>query len=285
MSDLGAFESTFRRALRNNFEYAETEIRRVLIITDKSPEESQQFIDDIHRFLSHTYAIREYETLTMERSDFAPWLVFKQKINEMNPDLIVSYRLLWVTGIRAQKSLGTYIDLLSQDTNIPVLIMPHPGLHSMDKILAEPGGVIVATEHNWDDHRQVNFALRFAQQGQPLVLAHIEDSDTFEYYMDAVEKIPAIDTELARELIREQLLAGPTHYAESVIKKVKENNLAIQVITHIRLGHLITAYRKLMEDHLTDLLITNTKDDTQLAMHSIGYSLAVEFRETPILLL
>ena len=285
MSDLGAFESTFRRALRNNFEYSETNIRRVLIITDKNSSDSAQFIKDIHRFLANTYSIQGYEALTLEGSDFAPWPVLKKKILDLEPDLIVSYRLLWVTGIRAQKSLGSYIDLLSQDTDIPVLVMPHPGLHSIEKILAEPGGVMVATEHGWDDHRQVNYALEFAQRGQPLILVHIEDEDTFEYYMDAVEKIPAIDTQLARDLIKEQLLAGPTHYAESIMEYIKENGLGIELVIHNKFGHLITAYHRLMEKHMTDLLITNTKDDTQLAMHSIGYSLAVEFRETPILLL
>ena len=34
-----------------------------------------------------------------------------------------------------------------------------------------------------------------------------------------------------------------------------------------------------------DLLVLNTKDDDQLAMHGLAYPLAIELREIPLLLL
>ena len=221
----------------------------------------------------------------MGREQFTPWPQLKNRILQINPDLIISYRLLWVEDITAEKSLGTYIDLLSQDTHFPVLVMPHPQLYDMENSLLSPGAVMVATEHAYEDHRQVNMALAFAESEAPLILVHIEDEDTFNYYMEAIAKIPAIDTEVARESLHEQLLAGPIHYAESVVETLREIRSDIRVETQIEFGHLISSYRELMKAHSTDLLVTNTKDDTQLAMHSIGYSLAVEFRETPVLLL
>ncbi len=209
----------------------------------------------------------------------------KEAIRQKKPDLIITYRMLWAEDVRPNKSLGSYMDLLSQDTEFPLLVTPHPRPYSMDHILEEEGAVLVATEHLIDDHRLINFALKFTVASAPLILVHIEDEDTFDYYMSAIRKIPDISTEDAEDKLKKQLLANPIHYAESVQDVLAEKTPDLKVQTYIRFGHLITAYRELMERHSTDLLVMNTKDDTQLAMHSVGYSLAVEFRQTPILLL
>jgi hypothetical protein len=42
--------------------------------------------------------------------------------------------------------------------------------------------------------------------------------------------------------------------------------------------HLIT-------QHHIDLLVFNTKDDDQLAMHGLAYPLAIELRQIPLLML
>lgn len=285
LSDLGSFESVFRRALRDRFEYSDVELKRILIITDLDAEASDTFQTQVQSYLSYALSLRELELTTWHKSDFAPWPQLKQRIKQLEPDLIVSYRLLWVTDITATKSLGVYIDLLSQDTNFPILIMPHPSLQGMNPILAEPGAVMVATEHGYANHRMVNTALALLPEARPLFLVHIEDQDTFDYYMKAIEKIPDIDTEAARQTIRDQLLAGPQQYADSVSETLAEVKPDTVIQTHLAFGHLIDAYRELMDTHETDLLVVDTKDDTQLAMHSVGYSLAIEFRQTPVLLL
>ena len=41
----------------------------------------------------------------------------------------------------------------------------------------------------------------------------------------------------------------------------------------------------IIAEHNVSLLVMNTKDDEQLAMHGVAYPLAVELRETPLLLL
>jgi hypothetical protein len=41
----------------------------------------------------------------------------------------------------------------------------------------------------------------------------------------------------------------------------------------------------LIEQHEVDLLVLNTKDDDQFAMHGISYALAVELRQIPLLML
>ena len=54
MSDLSAFESVFRRALRNRFEYQEVSLKTILIITDLDEENEQGFRDNVRRYLSAT---------------------------------------------------------------------------------------------------------------------------------------------------------------------------------------------------------------------------------------
>ena len=51
------------------------------------------------------------------------------------------------------------------------------------------------------------------------------------------------------------------------------------------MGHVLSLYRSLIIDHEIDLLVMNTKDEGQLAMHGTAYSLSVELEEIPLLLL
>jgi hypothetical protein len=44
-------------------------------------------------------------------------------------------------------------------------------------------------------------------------------------------------------------------------------------------------YRRLITEHRVDLLVFNTLDDDQLAMHGLAYPLAAELRQIPLLML
>ena len=44
-------------------------------------------------------------------------------------------------------------------------------------------------------------------------------------------------------------------------------------------------YRRLIAERNVKLLVMNTKDEDQLAMHGLAYPLSVELRDTPLLLL
>lgn len=257
----------------------------MLIVTDLSREEAEEYGQKIQAYLQATIRKDTYQIEIWSKDDYCPWPMMKERIKGKKPDLLITYRMLFAQDISPNKSLGSYIDLLSQDTEHPLLVTPHPKLFSMDHILKEEGAVLVATEHLIEDNRLVNFALKFVVPEAPLILVHIEDEDTFRYYMEAISKIPDISTEVAKTQLREQLLADRIHYAESVEEVLKDKAPEIKVETFIKFGHLVSSYRELLQSHTTDLLVMNTKDDTQLAMHSVGYSLAVEFRQTPILLL
>ena len=51
------------------------------------------------------------------------------------------------------------------------------------------------------------------------------------------------------------------------------------------MGHHISDCQRLIERHHVDILVLNTKDEDQLAMHGLAYPLAIELRQLPLLML
>ena len=103
--------------------------------------------------------------------------------------------------------------------------------------------------------------------------------------MEVVGKIPSIDTEEARVSIRDRLLRDARDYIESCVQALSDSGLPLvvdEVVTH---GHHLEEYKRIVDEHEADLLVMNTKDDDQLAMHGLAYPLAIEVRSIPLLLL
>ncbi len=116
-------------------------------------------------------------------------------------------------------------------------------------------------------------------------LTHVEDEATFGRYMDVISKIPTIDTDEARESVREQLLKEPQDYIDSCVEVLGKAGASVTVEHLVVFGHHLSEYKRLIEQHEVDLLVLNTKDEDQLAMHGIAYALAVELRQIPLLML
>jgi len=53
----------------------------------------------------------------------------------------------------------------------------------------------------------------------------------------------------------------------------------------VTMGHRLKDHLRFVEDHKIDLLVLNTKDDDQMAMHGLAYPLAVQLRRTALLML
>ena len=50
----------------------------------------------------------------------------------------------------------------------------------------------------------------------------------------------------------------------------------IEIQSVVMLGQRLEEYKRLIEEHSVDLLVMNTKDEYQAAMHGLAYPLAVE---------
>ncbi|MCH8820273.1 MAG: hypothetical protein IIB03_08145, partial [Acidobacteria bacterium] len=116
-------------------------------------------------------------------------------------------------------------------------------------------------------------------------LTHIEDEAVYRGYMDVISKIPTITTDVAEEEILRQLLKEPHDYIRSCSDTLQAEGLALKVQAIVNLGHHIADLTRLVEEHQVDLLVLNAQDEDQAAMHGQAYSLAVELRTTPILML
>ena len=141
------------------------------------------------------------------------------------------------------------------------------------------------TDHLTGDHHLVSYAANFTEPDGQLLHSHVEDQEVFERYMEAIGKIASIDTDAARASIMERLLQDPTDYVDSCRTVLSQHGLPLQIETLVQLGHHLIDYKRLIEKHDVDLLVLNTKDDDQLAMHGLAYPLSVELRNTPMLLL
>ena len=121
--------------------------------------------------------------------------------------------------------------------------------------------------------------------GGTVWLCHVEDEAVFNRYMDIIGKIPEIETEQARELIGNQLSKDAGNFIETCIGELKEQVPNIAYHSSVTRGHHLSEYRELIDSHDVDLLVANTKDEDQLAMHGMTYSLSVELADVAMLLL
>ena len=286
MSTLDQFESVFNAASREVFARQPVEIDRVLLVHDLKEPKRDDFLYLTKSFLS-----------VLEARGKPDWELFGgdspfgirevlEAVEQAKPDLVVTYRDLHGAAGEWPQSLGRHVDVLTQATMTPVLVLPcsekgnMPGhaLQNIDRVMA-------VTDHMAGDHRLVSYAAHFTRDGETLFLSHVEDDTVFERYISAIGKIPDLDTEIAREEIKVRLLEDPIEYIESCRTGLAREGSQIKVESRVKLGHLLADYRELVEENEIDLLVMYTKDEEQLAMHGIAYPLAVELRSTPLLML
>lgn len=284
MPQIDQFESVFRSALRDVFEYCPISVRSILLITDRSTDDIASYLADLQRFLSTLGDDVKWTILNDDvRYTTADLLA---RVEKAQPDLICTYRNLHSKAWQFPHSLGEHLDVLVQKSRVPVMILPHPDAdYAHDHAMEHTARVMVMTDHLANAHDLVNHAVGFATKDATLFLSHIEDRHTFEHYMEAISKIPEIDTDLAREKIQKQLLKDPSDYVASCARVLKEHGLALEVETLVRFGQNLSEYRTYIEDDKIDLLVMSARDDRQQAMHGPAYPLAIELRQIPLLLL
>ena len=286
MSTLDQFESVFNAASREVFARQPVAIDRVLLVHDLTEPKRDDFLYLTKSFLS-----------VLEARGKPDWELFGgdspfgirevlEAVEQAKPDLVVTYRDLHGAAGEWPQSLGRHVDVLTQATMTPVLVLPCPEKGNMSgHALQNTDRVMAVTDHLAGDHRLVSYAAHFTRDGETLFLSHVEDDTVFERYISAIGKIPDLDTEIAREEIKVRLLEDPIEYIESCRAGLAREGSQIKVESRVKLGHLLADYRELVEENEIDLLVMYTKDEEQLAMHGIAYPLAVELRSTPLLML
>ncbi|MEZ4261132.1 MAG: universal stress protein [Polyangiaceae bacterium] len=284
MLKLDEFESRFRSADKARYAYTEVSIQRVVVFTDLAEEPSRRFAGDVKTMLSTLDA--DVAWTVVNGTEFRQIDELLAHVERLQPDLICTYRNLHGRARRFAFSLGGHVDVLTQATTTPVLLLPDP---TDDDRLPErcqkTDRIMVLTDHLTGSDPIVSYGARLTEKGGHLVLAHLENDQVFDRYIDVISKIPSIDTEEARVRIREQLLKEPTDYIRSCARALAERAVPLVVHEEVTMGHHVAECKRLVTEHEIDLIVMNTKDEDQLAMHGLAYPLAVELRDLPLVLL
>ena len=286
MSQVDQFESVFRAALRDPFEFSLPRVESLLVVTDLPQAEADAFAAEIVAFLSATSLCDTPSIRTMAGDAFSSAADLLEQVDSSGADLICTYRNLYSEAWRFPHSLGEHLDVLLQRALAPVLVLPHPRADfAADHAMQNTRVVMAVTDHLDKDHRLVNYAASLVSPGGILCLAHVESRQTFDRYLDAISKIPTIDTDDARRRLEDQLLKDARDYVDSCAARLASSELELQVKPLIDFGDHLEDYRRFLEELQVDLLVMNTKDEDQLAMHGLAYPLAVELRQIPLLML
>ncbi len=284
MLKLDEFASVFKSASKQRFEAQDLPLRRVLVVTDLSAEETRLFTRDVKEFLRAIGDEVEYIELPGDAFDNVGDTL--ERVEADKPDLIVMYRNVKGRAKHFPFSLGSHVDVLTQATSTPVLLVPLPDeAGRMSSQCVNTDRVMVLTDHLTGSDTLVSFGARLTQPKGTLFLAHLEDDVDFSRYMEIISKIPSIDTDEAEVDIRTQLLKEPNDYVQSCKDALSDTRPDLIIESAVLMGHRIVDCQTLVEKNDIDLLVMNTKDEDQLAMHGLAYPLTVELRETPLLLL
>ena len=283
MTRIDQFESFFKSAARTPYKHRRVPVEKVLVITDLDDKDAWELQARL-RSIFQALGPATWVDAAAGRGRSVGELL--EIVEEEKADVIVTYRSLYSEGWRWPFSLGEHLDVLTQATTTPVLVMPRPDRESFwgqDDL--GTSSVMAITDHLNGDERLVHWATRFTAEKGLLTLAHVEDEVVFEHYLETIAKIPAIETEPARRLLERQLLKDPADYIETCRDALADEGLAIEVEAVVEFGHRLADVERLVGERDVDLLVIETKDEDQLAMHGLAYPIAVEMRETPLLML
>jgi hypothetical protein len=283
MDQIDEFASMFRRAERELFGYANIPISSVTVVSDGDKAAAEHTKEQVKKFIPALSSVETWRL--MDGSDYAHVAELLQEINEHQTDLIVTYRHLHESSFVPQHSLGVYLDVMTQTTSIPVLVLQGTGEKPKDLSGNICDRTMVIADTISGDNRLINYGSRFCPDGGTLWLCHVEDDRTFERYIHAISCIPEIDSGQARILIDEQLLKEANDFIGSCTEVLQQERDSVQYKSRVTRGHFLRQYKQLVEEAEIDLVVVNTKDDDQLAMHGMAYSLSIELDETALLLL
>jgi len=284
MDKVDQFESLFKSAARARFERTDVRVTSVMVVADGDAEAVAPYAAAIRGCLGVLGSnVRWSEVSSTAFQTIEDLLT---KVESEAPDLICTHRHVGSPHRQWEFTLGEVLDVLTQAVEPPVMVMPAPGSDEMAALGERNGGaVLVMTDHLTGDGKLINHALRFTSPDDRLVLCHVEDDAVFARYLDAVAKIPELDTDFTGEALRERLLKDPRDYAGSCAEILREDGVPVTVETDIRFGHRLDTWREIIKTHDASLLVMNTKDEDQDAMHGLAHPIAVEMRDVPLLML
>jgi len=283
MSNLDQFESVFRAAAKPAYTHKPVAIERVLGVSDGDRTDNEELVAALRTQLG-PFCTGDAHWLGLDGTQYDDIPTLLGRCETAAPHLICTYRQLHGRAGQHTQTLGSYVDVLTQATPYPILLLPRS--EGPTKTIADPSATTMAvTDHLTGANQLVHVAAHFTSSKGRLWLTHVEDQRAFDRVIEAIGKIPTIDTDHARDAIAKQLLREPHDYVRSCVEGLEAAGVEREVHELVRMGRRLTTYKELITEHRVDLLVMNTKDEDQMAMHGMTYPLAIELHDVPMLLL
>jgi hypothetical protein len=273
------FASVFRSAVKPTFTFAPLDLHSAVVVTDLDEDATGHLLSQLQDMLAHLDTNEHLGLVTLRATeDWGDVPTLLERIDTIKPQLIVTHRHVQ-SPPDLHHSLGGVVDTLTQQLDIPVLLLP------TGKDLTAATRVLVVTDHLTGDDPLVNWAIHVTPDDGTLLLAHIEDVDVFERYAEVMGRMSGVPTDDVIARMREKLLGLPTDYIHAVEVEMRKQDIHETVVPLVEMAQPLEAYPRLVQDHDVRLLICNTKDPDQRAMGALAHALAVELLDIPLLLL
>ncbi|MCB9852102.1 MAG: hypothetical protein H6819_03330 [Phycisphaerales bacterium] len=279
---LDQFASLFKSADKPVMVHDDIVVRKIIVVGDDSVGDIDAHLANVRRFLAFLERDNPaWQALAVTTTSAVSSI--REVIRGVAPDLIVAHRDLGETSRRTERSLGVILDELLWDSPTPVVVLPDDNDGKAYVPERPARKVMLATDHLTGDNALVDYGARFTPADGTLLMAHIEDDAVFERYMQTIERIPDIESAVARERIRERLLETPQSYIASCIQVLRDAGLSIHVEEVVRFGHRVRDYDRLVDEHGIELLCLHTDWDDAPARLGMAYMIATRCRRLPLL--
>ena len=278
MLKLDHFASLFRAANKEQIVIPDVSIERILLVTDMDKEKSLQLWERWKGFFHESVKM---SLLDAPISQSLPSLI--EAMQGADCDLVVTYRCLHSDAWQYPYAIGSYVEVLTQIMPFPVLLMPHP--IQFTNVYTEPKRLLLFSAELTKEAELLGFATAFASSKDvSLLMAQMDDQATYDRIFDIISKIPQIDTDDAQHYIKERRSNEMNDWVLRCTEHLEAKEIGLQ-LSHIDiLEPNMNKCASLIEEHHADLLIINTKDEEQLAIHGLAYPIMVQFRNIPLLL-
>ena len=283
---LDEFESQFNSAVKTPYVYEAISLSSIALVCDKEKAASDELLKEVQNLVPPLTGHSEPRWKVFDRDSFTTVSDLLSNLEDFGADLVIAERNLKLDHAdNLVYGLTNYIDALTQMMEAPVLLLPEQETGGGEAKRDAPKAIMVETNHLTGDSRLINWGVRFAEPDRSLYLTHIEDGVAFAKTIDAISKIPEIDTRLAEQTIHDTLLKLPHDFAGSTRASLRSKFPDLKVEEIVRFGSALSDYETIIDEKAIDLLVLNTKELGQLAMNGIAYAMAVEFKRRPLLLL
>ena len=277
MLKIDHFASVFRAADKEIISIREREISKVLIVTDVNHEKSLEiwerwrslFVHSVDVVILHGETSRDISTIT-------------QKVEEAECDLIISYRCLHSDNWKYPHAVGSYIEVMTQLTSKPVLLMPH--VLEDTREYAPPESIVLISDDLTKEADLLGWACSFRGSQARCTLVELHNEAHFHRMMDVIAKIPQIDTEVAKDKIYLQLQKDSLDWVSRSQEIVGRWERPLSLQRTEMAQSCMTSCTELVQKEASELIVLNTKDEDQLAIHGLVYPFMVQFRHVPLLL-